>query len=74
MQNGRIVITLEEYRLAHHISKYAIIKHCDVSATQLNNYCNNKIARVDLPVLARICAYLQCDVGDLMKFIPDATE
>ncbi|WP_295207724.1 helix-turn-helix transcriptional regulator [Ruminococcus sp.] len=70
MNGGRIVITLEDYRKAHNISKYKIIKNCDVSATQLNSYCNNKISRVDLPVLARICSYLGCDIGDLLKFIP----
>lgn len=70
MNSGRIVITLEEYRKAHNISKYKIIKNCDVSATQLNSYCNNKISRVDLPVLARICSYLSCDIGDILRFIP----
>ena len=70
MNGGRIVITLEDYRKTHNISKYKIIKNCDVSATQLNSYCNNKISRVDLPVLARICSYLGCDIGDLLKFIP----
>lgn len=43
MNSGKIVITLEEYRKAHNISKYKIIKNCDVSATQFNSYCNNKI-------------------------------
>lgn len=72
MNSGKIVITLEEYRKAHNISKYKIIKNCDVSETQFNIYCNNKISRVDLPVLARICSYLDCDIGDLLKFItPD---
>ena len=42
MNSGKIVITLEEYRKAHNISKYKIIKNCDVSATQFNSYCNNK--------------------------------
>ncbi len=68
---GRIVITLEEYRKEHSVSKYKIIKNCGVSATQLNSYCNNQITRVDLPVLARICDYLQCDVSDVLEYIPE---
>ncbi len=68
---GQIIITLEDYRKAHNISKYSIIKNCGVSATQLNSYCNNKISRVDLPVLARICDYLGCEVGDLLEYVPD---
>lgn len=71
---GSIIITLEQYRKAHGVSKYKIIKNCDVSATQLNSYCNNKITRVDLPVLARICDYLQCGIGDILEYIPDELE
>lgn len=71
---GRIVINLEQYRLDHDISKYKIIQNCGVSATQLNSYCNNKVTRVDLPVLARICDYLECGIGDLLEYIPDEPE
>lgn len=68
---GQIIITLEEYRKKHSISKYKIIKNCGVSATQLNSYCNNQVTRVDLPVLARICDYLQCSIGDVLEYVPD---
>ncbi len=71
---GRIIITLEDYRVKHSISKYSIIKNCDVSATQLNSYCNNKVTRVDLPVLARICDYLECSISDLLRYEPDEPE
>lgn len=68
---GRIVINLEQYRLEHDISKYKTIQNCGVSATQLNSYCNNKVTRVDLPMLARICDYLECGIGDLLEYVPD---
>lgn len=71
---GRIIITLEQYRQEHSISKYSIIKNCVVSATQLNSYCRNEITRVDLPVLARICDYLGCSISDLLKYVPDEPE
>lgn len=71
---GTIIITLEKYRKAHNVSKYSILKNCGVSATQLNSYCNNKITRVDLPVLARICDYLKCDVSDLLEYIPEESD
>ena len=71
---GKIVITLEQYRKERGISKYKIIKNCGVSATQLNSYCKNQITRVDLPVLARICDYLQCSIGDVLEYVPDELE
>ena len=70
MKNGKVVFTIDEYRKSRNISKYKIIKNCGVSSTQLNSYCNNKVARIDLPVLARICDYLECNIGDILKYIP----
>jgi putative transcriptional regulator len=35
----------------------------------------NRMARYDADVLARLCSYLECDVGDLLEFRPmEATE
>lgn len=70
MNSGKIIITLEDYRKEHNISKYKIIKNCGVGATQLNSYCKNNISRIDLPVLARICDYLECDICDILRYIP----
>ena len=74
MSGGKVIITLDEYRKKKNISKYKLIKHCDVSHTQLNNYCNNKVSRIDLPVLARLCDYLECDIGDILKYVPEGEE
>lgn len=70
MNDGKVLITLDKYRKEHKISKYKIIKNCNVSATQLNSYCNNKVSRIDLPVIARICHYLNCSVGDILEYVP----
>ena len=69
--HGRIVITLEEYRLAHNVSKNKIVQGANVQRTQLQNYCNNKVARVDLDVLARICHFLGCQLSDIMRYEKD---
>ena len=68
--SGKIIITLDEYRKKHNISKYKICRACNLQQTQLNSYCNNKIARVDLDVLTRICDYLKCELGDILRYIP----
>ena len=39
--------------------------------TQINNYCNNSIARLDIDVLARICTVLDCKIEDLLEFVPN---
>lgn len=65
---GHIVITIEEYRLKHGISKNKIVLGAGVQRTQLQKYCQNKVARVDLGVLARLCNYLNCDLSDIMHY------
>lgn len=66
--NGRIVLTIDEYRQKHGISKNMIVLGAGVQRTQLQKYCQNKVARVDLGVLARLCDYLQCDLSDIMHY------
>ena len=42
----------------------------EMQRTQINNYCNNEITRLDIDVLARICTVFDCEIGDLLEFIP----
>lgn len=42
--------------------------------TQINNYCRNDITRLDTDVLARICTVLECEIGDLLEFVPPTEE
>ena len=69
MENhGKIVITVEEYLRAHGVSKNKLTLGATLQRTQLQNYCRNKVTRVDLDVLARICNYLGCEIQDIMHF------
>ncbi len=38
MCKGKIIITLEEYRKTHNISKYKIIKNCGVRENNYETY------------------------------------
>ncbi len=71
--SGKIKIKLATYLEEREISRYKIIKNCNVSQTQLNRYYRNQIERIDLDVLARICDYLNCEVSDLLEYVPDET-
>lgn len=46
-------------------------KLCSLIATNydlVNRYYNNKVTRIDLDIVARICYVLDCDVSDLIKY------
>lgn len=68
MENGRVVIILEQYLAERKISKNKLVKGAEMERTQLQNYCKNKIVRVDLGVLARICNFLECDLSDILRY------
>ena len=71
---GSVRIELNALIQKSGISKNKLCQRAEMQRTQLNNYCNNQISRLDIDVLARICTVLQCEIGDLLKFIPPENE
>lgn len=69
-QYGSIHIKLEELIRKAGISKNKLGQRAEMQRTQINNYCNNRITRLDIDVLARICTVLECEVADLLEYIP----
>ena len=68
---SRIKIELEKLLKEKKISKTQLCYACRIQRTQLNNYCKNKIVRVDLSTLARICDYIGCGVADILVMEPE---
>ncbi len=72
MENyGRINIKLNELLKKSGMSKNKLSHRAEMQRTQINNYCNNNITRLDTDVLARICSVFECDIEDLLEFVPE---
>lgn len=71
---GKIKIKLDELIKERGISKNKLSHRAEMQRTQINNYCNNRIARLDIDVLARICTVLDCKIEDLLEFVPSDKE
>lgn len=71
MSYGKIRIKLDELIKQKGISKNRLSHKAEMQRTQLNNYCNNKITRLDTDVLARLCSALDCKIEDLLEFVPE---
>ncbi|MDD3746205.1 MAG: helix-turn-helix transcriptional regulator [Anaerostipes sp.] len=62
-----IYIDLENLLKEKNISKNKVCEACKLQRTQLNNYCKNKVTRIDLAILTRLCEYLDCTPNDILK-------
>ncbi len=67
---GTVRIKLDQCIKAAGLSKNKLSQRAEMQRTQLNRYCNNDISRLDVDVLARLCTVLQCQISDLLEFIP----
>ncbi len=67
---GKIIIHLAELIEDAGISKNKFSQRAEMQRTQINRYCKNSIALLDIDVLARICTVLNCEIGDLLEFVP----
>lgn len=67
---GHVAVRLAELIEEKGISKNKLLHRAELERTQLNQYCNGKIIRVDLSVLARICNALDCKIEDILEYIP----
>ncbi len=73
-QYGSIHIKLNELIQKAGISKNKLSHRAEMQRSQINHYCNNDITRLDIDVLARICTVLECEIGDLLEFVPPSND
>ena len=64
---SRIIIDIEKVLNDKGISKTQLCYACKIQRTQLNNYCKNKVSRIDLHTIAKMCDYIECDISDILK-------
>ena len=67
---GKVTLNLENLIKEKGISKTQLSYRAEVSHTQINRFCKNDVARIDLNTIARLCHILECDISDLIKYEP----
>lgn len=67
---GDIKIHLAEILEEKNISMNQLSFRTEMQRTQLRNYRDNKIQRLDIDILKRLCYVLECDLHDLIEYIP----
>ena len=70
MQNfGKVNFKIDQVLEEKNISKNKLEKEANLQRTQLNSQCNNKVKRIDLDNIAKICYVLDCKVEDIMDYV-----
>ena len=66
---GEVIFKIDEVLEEKNISKNKLEKEANLQRTQLNSYCNNRVKRIDLLTLAKICSVLDCEIEDIMEYV-----
>lgn len=67
---GEIRIHLAEIMQEKNVSMNQLSFRTEMQRTQLRNYRDNKVQRLDIDILKRLCYVLECDLHDLIEYIP----
>ena len=69
-KRGKIKIRVEDILKDRDISLNQLSFRAEMQRTQLRNYRDNKVQRLDIDILLRLCYVLECDLTDLIEYIP----
>ena len=69
-EGGEVNLKLDEFLKEHKISRSSLSRNGQIHYKQLLKYCNNDMKKVDLNLLARICKTINCEIGDIIEYIP----
>lgn len=67
---GTIRIHLKEIMESQNISINKLSFRAEMQRTQLKKYYRNEVQRLDIAVLTRLCYALNCDLHDLIEYVP----
>lgn len=71
---GRLEIRLAELIEKKGLNRNRVSIKADMNWKQVDKYCDNDISRLDVFVLCKLCTVLECNIHDLLVFIPSDGE
>lgn len=67
---GHVRKKLADLMAEQNVSINKLAFRAEMQRTQLKAYMKEDIQRVDLAVISRLCYALECDLNDLIEYIP----
>ena len=65
---GKVEIVLKNLLDKKGISRNKLSSMIAANYNLVNRYYNNKVIRIDLDIIARMCYALNCEVNDILKY------
>ena len=65
---GKVEITLKEILDKKGRSRNKLSVMIAVNYDLVNRYYNNRVIRVDIDIIARMCYVLDCDITNILKY------
>jgi putative transcriptional regulator len=69
-----IVVTLDIMLATRKVKSKDLADHVGITEANVSLLKQGKVKGVRFETLERICAFLDCQPGDLMKYVPDPEE
>ncbi len=67
---GHVRIKLAQLMAEQNISINKLAFRAKMQRTQLKAYMKEDIQRIDLAVISRLCYALECNLNDLVEYVP----
>jgi putative transcriptional regulator len=71
-ETGSMRIKVDDMLKKNSISRSALARHIGADYRVVTRLCSGNAERVDLDLLTRICYALECDLPDIMEYVPPA--
>ena len=64
-------LTIDKFLEKQGITRYELFKRTGIKFQTIDRYYKNRVVRYDSYILDRICAALNCNVGDIIEYVED---
>lgn len=71
IENGCYLFKLEDILKSRNISINKLIRDTNTDFKVLKRMISGELVRVDIFVLARLCDYFNCNITDIIEYIPN---
>ena len=66
-----VKLTIDKCLNERGMTRYELATRAEVKFQTIDRYYKNRVVRYDSYILDRICAALECDLGDIIEYVKD---